>query len=126
MQRSNFDHSPRRVRRVCDRFPLSSQCTRDLSESGSGGSGAAWRRYPRDAAGTRISVFVLGAKETVRLDVALVEQSLEQVVGLAHTDAKTFGELPLAGLWLVLKDSEDAQVSSFGRDHTTLLKNERG
>ena len=66
--------------------------------------------------------FVRGAKKIARLDVALVEQRLEQVIGLPQTGAKTFGELSLADLWRFLEDPEDTQVNLFCRGHAFLLK----
>ena len=69
----------------------------------------------------RIFQFVFGAKKAARLDVTLVEQRLEQVIGLAQAGAKPFSKLPLAELWLFLDNSENAQVHLLGRGHVLLF-----
>jgi len=69
----------------------------------------------------RVFQLVFGAKEAAGFDVAFFEQRLEQVIGLAQTGAKPFSKLPLADLWLLLDDSEDAQVHLLGRGHGFLF-----
>ena len=69
----------------------------------------------------RIFQIVFGAKKAARLAVTLVEQRLEQVIGLAQAGAKPFSKLPLAELWLFLDNSENAQVHLLGRGHVLLF-----
>ena len=67
----------------------------------------------------QVGVFRLvpGAQKIARLDVALFEQRLQQIVDLAQADTESLGQLSLADGRLGVDDLEDAQLGLFCRGH---------